>query len=88
MNKNDLNQISKLLDEKLDIKLTPIHNELKKHGIILEEHGKELKKHGKLLRSLKKDQDIMSKLLDSEQMQQRKRLTNIEKHIGINPVVN
>lgn len=74
MNKNDLNQISKLLDEKLDIKLKPIHNELKKHGIIL--------------KSLKKDQDIMSKLLDNEQMQQRKRLTNIEKHIGINPVVN
>ncbi|MEX2007859.1 MAG: hypothetical protein WD992_03740 [Candidatus Levyibacteriota bacterium] len=44
---------------------------------------KELKKHGKLLRSLKKDQKTMLNLLDTEQMQQRKRLKRVEDHLGL-----
>lgn len=93
MNKIDFKQISKLLDTKLD----PIHGELKKNGQILKEHsqalksqggalksqGQELKEHGKLLQALKKDQDTMLDMLDTEQMQQRKRLTKIEEHLGV-----
>ena len=77
MNKGDLNQISKLLDDKID----PVHKELKKHGKLLE-------KHGKLLESLKIDQNTMLDMLDKEQMQQRKRLTKIEEHLGVNPSVD
>ena len=35
MNTSDLNEISELLDKKLE----PIHNELKEHGILLISHG-------------------------------------------------
>lgn len=59
----NLQQVSKLLDEKL----APIQ--------------KTLNNHGKLLESLKKDQNTMLNLLDREQMDQRKRLERVEKHL-------
>ncbi len=76
MNNNDLKQISKLLDDRLDNKLAPIQE-------TLSEHGKILKSHGKMLRSLKKDQNTMLGMLDGEQMKQRKRITRIETHLGL-----
>ncbi len=85
-------KLEQKLNQKFDEKLAPIHQELRKHteilqdhGRILGEHGKELQKHGKMLRSLKKDQDIMLRFLDKEQMDQRKRLVRIEKHLMIAP---
>ena len=92
MNKNDFNQISQLLDDKLESKLNeklePIHKELTEHGKILNEHSKILKSHDKSLKSLTRNQNTMLKLLDSEQMQQRKRLKKIEEHLDINSGVN
>lgn len=70
----NLQQVSKLLDEKL----APIQK-------TLNEHGKLLKGHSKLLKSLKKDQDTMLNLLDTEQMNQRKRLERVEKHLEFTP---
>ncbi|MEK7160169.1 MAG: hypothetical protein AAB702_01690 [Patescibacteria group bacterium] len=70
----NLQQVSKLLDEKL----APIQR-------TLDEHGRILKGHGKLLNSLKKDQDTMLNMLDREQMNQRKRLVRVEKHLELTP---
>lgn len=70
----NLQQVSKLLDEKL----APIQKTLKGHGKLLNEHGK-------LLKSLKKDQDTMLNMLDTEQMNQRKRLERVEKHLELTP---
>ena len=72
LTKGDLNQIRGVVKEETD----PIQKELK-------EHGKLLNQHGKLLRSLKKDQNTMLDMLDKEQMQQRKRLTRVEEHLGL-----
>lgn len=94
MNKNDLTQISQLLDEKLnqrlDEKLAPIHKTLESHGKMLESHGKMLESHGKMLeshgkmlRSLKRDQTTMLRMLNTEQMTQKKRIKRIEDHIGL-----
>ncbi len=69
MKNDDLKQISKLLDQKLDEKLEPVHKELKQHRTIL--------------RSLKKDQDTILDMLDKEQMSQRKRLTRVEERLNI-----
>lgn len=80
MNNNDLKQISKLLDDRLDKKfdekLAPINK-------ALSEHGKILNQHSKTLRSLKKDQSTILAMLDGEQMKQRKRLERVEDHLGI-----
>lgn len=65
----DLQEIGKLIDERLDQKLEPIQ--------------KELKSHGKMLHSLKKYQSIMLNMLDREQMTQRKRLDTVEDRLGI-----
>lgn len=75
MNSNDIKQIAQLLE--------PIQKELEKHGEMLEKHGKFLEKHSKMLKSLKKDQGTMLDMLDREQMDQRKRLQRVEKHLGI-----
>ncbi len=97
MTKNDINQISKLLDNKL----APIQNKLsqhdkileqhgkalEQHGKALEQHGKALEQHGKILRSLKKDQNTMLGMLDGEQMHQRRRIKRIEEHLGFQPSV-
>ncbi len=72
MTNNDINQISKLLDDKL----TPIQK-------TLEQHGKTLAQHSRILKSLKKDQSTMLKMLDSKQMQQRSRLKQIEEHLNL-----
>lgn len=61
-------KLEQKLEEKFEEKLTPIHEELKKHG--------------KMLRKLKKDQDTMLRVLDTEQMNQWHRLDRIEKHLG------
>lgn len=54
MNKNDLSQISQLLDEKLEQKLEeklqPIHQKLDEHGKMLKDHGSILDEHSKTLR--------------------------------------
>ncbi len=77
MNKTDLKQISDLLDSKLEEKLEQKFEEK------LAPIYKELKKHGKQLKSLKKDQDVMLKMLNREQMDQRKRLKRVENHLGL-----
>ena len=92
MKNNDLKQISKLLDQKLDPVQKGVDKQgkmleqqgkaLEQHGKILEDHTKILKQHGKILRSLKKDQDTMLKMLDKEQMDQRKRLKRIEDNLA------
>lgn len=74
LTKDDLEQISCLLDQKFEQKLTPIENELKSHGIIL--------------KSLKKDHDIMLDMLDREQMDQKKKIKRIEKHLDLPPLVS
>ena len=86
LTKDDLNQIKGVVKEETD----PIQKELKEHGRILNqhsrilnEHSKILNQHGKLLRSLKKDQGTMLNMLDTEQMQQRKRLIRVEHHLGL-----
>ncbi len=84
MNKNDLGQISNLLDEKI----TPIQKELTRQGKELTKHGKILNSHGKILRSLKNDQSTMLRMLDSEQMQQRKRVRRLEEHLGFARVID
>lgn len=89
MTNNDLKQIAQLLDEKLEEKLEQKLEEKleqkleEKFEQKLAPIQKELKKHGKALKSLKKDQDIMLKMLDKEQMDQRKRLSRIEKQLVI-----
>lgn len=83
LNKNDLQQIGNLLDQRLE----PIHEELKEHGKMLKEHGKMLKQHSKQLRSLKKDQDTMLKMLDKEQMDQRKRLSQLEHNVKVSTLI-
>lgn len=73
MNNSDLNQISKLLDDRLDSKfdekLAPIQ--------------KTLAQHSKMLKSLKKDRSMMLAMLDGEQMKQSKRLDRVEDHLGL-----
>jgi len=85
------------LDSKFDDKLAPIQKTLSQHGKILESHGTALKSigqtlelhgkilesHGKMLRALKKDQNTMLGMLDSEQMKQSRRLKRVEDHLGI-----
>ena len=65
LTKNDLNQISGLLDSKIE----------------------PLKKDVKVIKSdmsqLKRTQDTMLDLLDKEQMEQRKRIVRLEKHVGL-----
>ena len=58
LTKNDISQISNLMDNKLK----PIKQDLK---------------------TIKKDQSSMLKLLDQEQMSQRKRITRLEERVGI-----
>lgn len=71
LTKNDLNQISGLLDAKLDTKLAPIKKDIRS-----------LKKG---VSKVRKDQGIMLDLLDKEQMQQRKRIVRLEEHAGLSP---
>lgn len=96
LTRDDLNQIREIVKKETD----PIQGELKHHGKLLQEHGnilqqhskileghgRILQRHGKILRSLKKDQSTMLDVLDTEQMQQRKRLTRVEEHLGLSPV--
>lgn len=94
MKQTDLQQIGKLLDEKLEQKLEEkLEQKLEekldqKLDQKLAPIQKELKQHGKMLRSLKTTQDVMLKVLDREQMQQSHRLTRVEKHIGIPPLTS
>lgn len=76
MTNDDVNQISKLLDNKL----APIQR-------TLDQHGKILNQHGKILKSLERDQDTILKVLDSEQMQQKRRIKRIEEHLNLPPSV-
>jgi len=80
----NLQQVSKLLDEKL----VPIQNALDEHGKMLKGQGKLLEGHGKLLKSLKKDQDTMLNMLDRELMDQRKRLERVEKHLELTTIAS
>lgn len=76
MKNTDLQQISQLLDKKLE----PVQKELKHHGKLLQVHRK-------LLRNLKKDQGTMLNMLDTEQIDQRKRLKKVEHHLGMSSIV-
>ncbi len=69
LTKNDLNQISGLLDAKLDSKLAPIKKDVPS-----------LKKD---VSKIRKDQKTMLDLLDREQMQQRKRIVRLEERAGL-----
>ena len=98
MNKKDLDQISSLLDEKIN----PIKSELTDHGDILKQqgdilkqqgsilnqHSKILNQHSKTLKSLKKDQNMMLRMLDGEQMRQRKRIKRVEEHLDLSPLLS
>ena len=75
LTKDDVNQIAQLLE--------PIKKDINSIKGELEKHTKQLIDHSKLLRTLKKDQDSMLKMLDKEQMDQRKRLTHIEKQLTL-----
>lgn len=88
MTKNDISQISKLLDNKL----APVQSKLSQHDKVLDQHSemlsqqsKVLNQHTKILRSLKKDQSTMLEMLDGEQMKQRRRIKRIEEHLGLPP---
>ncbi|HEV2339232.1 MAG TPA: hypothetical protein VGT05_00510 [Patescibacteria group bacterium] len=81
MKTDDLKQIARLLDQKLE----PIQKQLHEQGKTLDKHGKILTSHSRLLKGLKRDQDMMLKMLDKEQMDQRKRLKKIEDHLGFPP---
>ena len=69
LTKNDINQISGLLDSRLDVKLEPIKKDIK-----------DIKRD---VSKLKRNQDTMLDLLDKEQMQQRKRIIRLEEHAGL-----
>jgi hypothetical protein len=73
LTKNDLNQISELLDERLDVKL----------DVKLEPIKKDIKFLKRDVSRIKKTQDTMLDLLDREQMQQRKRIVRLEEHVGL-----
>jgi archaellum component FlaC len=83
LTKTDLNQISGLLDLKLDEKLEPIKKDiqtLKTDVQVLKTDVQTLKKS---VSRIRRDQGAMLDLLDGEQMQQRKRITRLEKHAGL-----
>jgi hypothetical protein len=65
---DDIKQLREVIREEvgtqLDQKLEPIQ--------------KTLQSHDKMLRAIKKDQDTMLKMLDREQMSQRKHITDVE----------
>lgn len=90
LTKNDLNQISELLDTKFDVELKPIKKDiksLKKNVGSLKTDVDSLAKDVKVLKRdvsrVKKDQRTMLDLLDKEQMQQRKRIIRLEEHAGL-----
>ena len=56
---------------------------LQLHSELLQKHSKMLTSQSKSLKSLKKDQSTMLEMLDSEQMDQRKRLHEVEKRLGL-----
>ena len=66
MNNTDLKQISELLDNKLDEKLTPIQKTLSGHGKMLASHGKMLESHGKMLESHDTVLKSIGKTLESQ----------------------
>jgi len=73
LTKNDLSQIRGVVKdevgEQLDSKLAPIKKDIKS-----------LKKD---VSQIKRDQNSMLIMLDKEQMQQRKRITRLEEHVGL-----
>ena len=73
MTTKDLEQISELLDDKLN----PIKE-------ILDSHTKTLSSHTKYMKALKKTQNVMLNTLDGEQMKQRKKIERLEEHAGLN----
>ena len=77
---DDLEQIGKVidarLDAKLDEKLAPLKTDIK----TVTEDMQRVKKD---LRGVKKTVDVMARLLDGEQMRQRKRIDRIEDHLGM-----
>ena len=80
LTKDDLQQMSKLLDDRLTIRLTPIEQMLNVHTKILNKHSQEL-------RTLRRDQKIMLNLFDREQMFQKRRLTRVETHLNLPPLI-
>lgn len=72
LTKNDLNQIRGIVKEEIE----PV----KKDVNSLKKDMKSVKHD---ISRLRKDQGTMLNLLDKEQMQQRKRITKLEEHVGI-----
>ncbi len=81
-----LEQISTLLDQKLEDKLEEKFENFEKRldeklTAKLAPINKTLRLHSKMLKSLKVSQDTMLEMLDREQMAQRERLEAIENHL-------
>ena len=72
LTKNDLNQIRGIVSDEISGQLDTKLDSIKKDIKVL--------KSG--LSKLGKNQDIMLDLLDKEQMEQRKRLSRLEEHVG------
>ena len=72
LTKNDLNEISGLLDTKLE----PVKKDISS----LKKDVGTLKKD---VKQIKRDQSTMLDLLDKEQMQQRKRIVRLEEEVGL-----
>lgn len=93
LTKNDLSQIREVVKEEvsgqLDTKLEPIKEDissLKQDVGSLKSDVSSLRKDVKVLKrdvsQVKRDQSTMLRMLDEEQMQQRKRIVRLEQHVG------
>jgi hypothetical protein len=80
LTKNDLQQIGKVIDDrlgsKLDEKLNPIKTTL---GLV----QKDLKDVKKRVGKIEKTVDVMAKLFDAEDVRLGKRVATIEKHLDL-----
>lgn len=60
-----------------------LDDRMKNVEIRLDDVGSQVKKTQKDVSQIKRNQDVMLDLLDKEQMQQRKRITRLEEHVGL-----
>lgn len=101
MNANDelIKRFSEVVDEKLAARLDPIHerlekiekdvHELKQDVHILKQDVHVLKKDAKVSKQndkkLQKTQEVMLDMLNRDDVRLSKRVTRIEKHLGLPP---
>jgi len=77
-----IKKIAKVIDERLDEKLEPIKQELKEHGILLDEHSKQLKlleEHSKLLKEHSKQLKLLTTYARKTQKTQTEILDFLDK---------